>query len=296
MSAETPYYRYPEAIVETDWLAANLADTNLRIFDCTTHLIYTPEGSADPYTVKSGRQDYEASHIPGAGFLDLQGDLSVQSSPFRFTLPAAEQFADAMSQHGIGNGVRVVLYSTGNAQWATRIWWMLRAFGFDNAAVLNGGWQKWQAENRPTSTLPASYTAARFVPQPRPDLFTGKKTVLEAIGDTGTCTINALGTALHNGDDNRYGRPGHVPGSVNIPAALLLDPKTNCFLDPADASMHFKDVGADKANRVITYCGGGIAATLDAFLLHQLGYEHIAVYDDSMSEWAKDASLPMETG
>ena len=296
MSTEAPRYRYPEAIVETDWLASNLDDATLRIFDCTTHLIYTPEGSADPYSVKSGREDYETGHIPGADFLDLQGELSVQASPFRFTLPPAEQFVDAVSRHGVGDGVRVVLYSTGNAQWATRIWWMLRAFGFDDAAVLNGGWQKWQAENRPVSTAPANNPTANFVPKPRPDLFVGKDAVLSAIGDTGICTINALGAALHNGDDRRYGRPGRVPGSVNIPAASLLDPETNRFLEPAAAAKHFQDVGTDKAERIITYCGGGIAATLDAFLLHQLGYEHIAVYDDSMSEWAKDESLPIETG
>ena len=296
MSAEAPHYRYPAAIVETDWLAANLDDPTLRIFDCTTHLIYTPEGSSDPYTVKSGREDYEAGHIPGADFLDLQGELSVQESPYRFTLPPAAQFADAMSRHGVGDGVRVILYSTGNAQWATRIWWMLRAFGFDNAAVLNGGWQKWQTDGHPVSTSPANYPAATFNPQPRPDLFVGKDAVLAAIDDSHTCTINALGEALHKGDDKRYGRPGRVPGSVNIPAASLLDPETNRLLEPAAAAKHFADAGSDKAERIITYCGGGIAATLDAFLLHQLGYKHIAVYDDSMSEWAKDESLPIETG
>ena len=76
MPAKAPCYRYPEAIVETDWLATNLEDPTLRIFDCTTHLIYNPEGSSDPYTVKSGREDYECGHIPGANFLDLQGELS----------------------------------------------------------------------------------------------------------------------------------------------------------------------------------------------------------------------------
>lgn len=296
MTSSNPKYLYPDAIVETDWLEANLDDPNLRIFDCTTHLLYTPEGSADPYTVKSGQEDYDAGHIPGADFLDLQGELSVQDSPYRFTLPPAAQFAEAMSRHGVGDGTRVVLYSTGNAQWATRIWWMLRAFGFDNAAVLNGGWQKWRAESRPVSTEPVTYPAAVFSAEPRPDLFVGKEAVLSAIGDKTVCTINALGEGLHKGEDARYGRPGRVPGSANIPAASLLDPETNAMLDAETVAAHFEAVGADKAQQVITYCGGGIAATLDAFLLHQLGYENIAVYDDSMSQWAKDESLPIETG
>jgi len=296
VTTETIHYRYPEAIVETGWLAANLDNPNLRIFDCTTHLLYSGPDSDVPYTVKSGREDYEAGHIPGADFLDLQGELSVTDSPYRFTVPSAAQFAAALSRHGVGDGVRVILYSTANAQWATRIWWMLRAFGFDNAAVLNGGWQKWQTESRPVSTSPAAYPEANFTARPRSELFIGKDGVLSAIGDSGICTINALGADLHKGTDPRYGRPGRVPGSVNIPAASLLDPETNTLLDAETVAERFEGVGANKEQRIITYCGGGIAATLDAFLLHQLGYENITVYDDSMSQWAKDESLPIETG
>ena len=288
-------YRYPDAIVETDWLAANLDTPELRIFDCTTHLLYSEEGSEAPYIVKSGREDYEAGHIPSADFLDLQGELSVPGSPYRFTFPSSDQFAAAMSRHGVGDGTRVILYSTANAQWATRIWWMLRAFGFDNAALLNGGWQKWRAEGRQVSTDPATFPTASFTPRPRPDLFAGRDAVSAAIGDTSVCTINALAPDLHSGESGRYGRPGRVPGSVNIPATSLLDPETNTFLDAGTVAERFKSIGAAPENRIITYCGGGIAATLDAFLLHQLGYEHIAVYDNSMSEWAKDESLPIET-
>lgn len=295
MSTGEARYRYPEAIVETGWLEDNLSDPALRIFDCTTHLLYTEEGSPLPYVVKSGLEDYEKGHIPGAGYLDLQGELSVRESPYRFTVPAAEQFATAMSRHGVGDGTRVVLYSTANAQWATRIWWMLRAFGFDDAAVLNGGWQKWSAEGRPVSTEPANYPAAVFNAKPRPELWVGKDAVLAAIGDGNICTINALAPDLHSGENPRYGRPGRVPGSANIPAASLLDPDSNTFLDAAAVARRFDDVGASQHGQVITYCGGGIAATLDAFLLYQLGYERIAVYDDSMSQWASDESLPIET-
>ncbi len=140
MTIGKPRYRYPEAIVETEWLSANLDDPALRVFDCTTHLLYSGEGSDVPYIVESGRADYGKGHIPGADFLDLQGELSVTNSPFRFTVPPADQFAAALSQHGVGDDARVILYSTGNAQWATRIWWMLRAFGFDHEGLLNGGW------------------------------------------------------------------------------------------------------------------------------------------------------------
>ncbi len=288
-------YRNPDAIIETGWLAGNLDDPKLRIFDCTTHLRHATE-PGQPYRVESGRADYERGHIPGAGYLDLKGELSEADAPFRFMLPSAEQFAAAMSAHGVGEGVRVVLYSTGNPQWATRIWWMLRAFGFDRAAVLNGGWAKWQAEGRPTSTDPAIPSTADFTARPRPGLFVGPGAVKDAIGDAAICTINALSPELHRGDSARYGRPGRIPGSTNVPAASLLDPADNTFLAAEAVAAHFSNAGATPDNKVIAYCGGGIAATLDAFLLHQLGYTDIAVYDESMSQWATDESLPIETG
>ncbi len=294
MATDAPHYRYPDAIVETDWLDANLTDPSLRIFDCTVHLLYAGEGSDVPYTVKSGKEDYKKGHIPGADFIDLQGELSVAESPYRFTVPSPEHFAAALSRHGVGHDTRVILYSTGNAQWATRIWWMLRAFGFDNAAVLNGGWQKWTAEKRAVSMEPVTYPEANFTARPRPDLFVGPDGVSAAIGDAAVCTINALSPELHRGDSDRYGRPGRIPKSENIPAASLLNPEDNTFLDPATVAERFASIGASPEKKIITYCGGGIAATLDAFLLHQLGYERITVYDNSMSEWAKNESLPIE--
>ena len=117
-----------------------------------------------------------------------------------------------------------------------------------------------------------------------------------AIGSATACTINALAPDLHRGENARYGRPGRIPGSVNIPAASLLNPGDNTFRPADEVAAHFASVGADPENRMIVYCGGGIAATLDAFLLHQLGYEDITVYDDSMSQWASDESLPIEVG
>ena len=140
MPEETIAYHDPSALVQTDWVEAHRGDTKLRIFDCTTHLQPAEPGTDVPYRIVSGKADYDAGHIPGAGFLDIQGGLSDNSTKLRFTLPSPGDFAAGMCRHGVGDGVRVVLYSTGNIMWATRVWWMLRAFGFDNAAVLDGGW------------------------------------------------------------------------------------------------------------------------------------------------------------
>ena len=288
-------YNFPDQLVSTDWLAANAGNPDLRVFDCTTYLQYE-EGSGKPYSVVSGRADYDAGHIPGTAFLDLQGDLSNNDSPFRFTMPALDDLASRFGAKGIGNDSKVVLYSRANMQWATRIWWMLRAVGFDNAAILDGGFDKWAAEDRPTETEPHSYAPATLTANGRPELFCGKDEVQAAINDGQACTINALSADLHSGETRRYGRPGRIPGSVNVPAGSLQVGDTKVMADASAAETAFAGVGADRSKRIILYCGGGIAATLDAFLLHQLGYENLTVYDNSMSEWAKDEALPIEVG
>lgn len=288
-------YRYPDQLVSTDWLAANADLAGLRVYDCTTYLHYE-EATGRPYNVVSGRADYDAGHIPGSAFLDLQGELSDNGSPFRFTIPALDDLARRFAEKGIGDDQRVVLYSRGNMQWATRIWWMLRAVGFDNAALLDGGWDKWSGEGREVSQVPVSYEPSTLSLRARPELFVDKDDVLAAIGDDAMCTINALGPDLHRGEIHRYGRPGRVPGSGNVPAAHLQVGDHKVLAAPQEAARAFAHVGADPSKRIILYCGGGIAATLDAFILHQLGFENLAVYDNSMSEWATDDSLPIEVG
>jgi thiosulfate/3-mercaptopyruvate sulfurtransferase len=285
-----------EIIVQTDWLQFHLGDGDVRIFDCTTYLLPAEPGDDAPYRVVAGRKEYDAGHIPGAGFLDIQGELSDSSSSLKFTLPPADQFAAVMSRHGVGDGTRVVLYSADSIMWATRVWWMLRAFGFNDAAVLDGGWEKWRAEGRPVSTEASTYSAAAFVPRPQSGLFIDKSQVLAGIGDAGTVIVNALPAEYHRGTQpSRYGRPGRVPGSVNVPAATLIDTETKAFVSLADAATKFEAGGIDKSKKVICYCGGGISATVDLFLLHRLGYDGISLYDGSLGEWAKDKSLPIET-
>lgn len=287
-------FAHPEFLVETDVLERRLGDPGLRVLDCTTNLVPDPKIT---YQVVPGRADFEKGHIPGAQFVDLQGDLSDKSHRFRFMLPAPDTFTAAMSRLGVGQGTRVVLYSTANPWWATRVWWMLRVFGFDDAAVLNGGWQKWSREGRPVETGPAQpRPAEHFVVREQRPLMVGKEEVLQAIDDGAVCTINALLPEQHAGSGgNAYGRPGHIKGSVNLPAAHLLDPATNEFLPPAELRKRFAAIGAfDK--RVITYCGGGIAASADALALVMLGHPEVRLYDASLGEWAIDPSLPMETG
>lgn len=280
-------------LVSTEWLAANLADPTLRVFDVTTHLRPSDPG---PYRIESGLADYEADHIPGAAFLDLGRDLSDQSSGLGFTMPSVSTFAEAMGRAGVSANSRVVTYSTTSPMWATRLWWMLRASGFDNAVVLDGGFAKWRAEGRSEETGQSAYPAATLTLQARPRAWADKAEVTAAIGDAGVCTINALSPAVHAGEGHmNYGRRGHIAGSRNVPYAALLNPD-GTYRAESELRSLFEGVGAFEKPRVICYCGGGISATMDALALVRLGHQDIAVYDGSMSEWVRDPDAPMETG
>lgn len=289
----TAGFVHPEYLVDTEWLNAHLGDPRLRILDCTTHLPPLPDYSL--YTVVPGRADFEKAHIPGAQFVDIEHDVSTPHPRLHFMLPAPEAFAGAMSRLGVGDDTLVVAYSTANHWWATRMWWMLRVFGHEQAAVLDGGFQKWQREGRPTATGAAHPpAAARFSARYRPEMVAYKEDVLKAIGQAHVCTVNALRPEQHAGTGGvHYGRRGHISGSINIAAIQHLN-ADNTFKPAAELRELFAP--ALSSAQVITYCGGGIAATSVAFVLAMLGYDEVKVYDNSLTEWAADPGLPMETG
>ncbi len=280
-------------LVSTDWLAAHLADPDLRIFDVTVHLRPATPG---PYAIESGRADYEAAHIPGAAFLDLVTDLSDPDARLAFTMPPLDRLARALGAAGIGRGVRLVAYTTTTPMWATRLWWMLRASGFDQVAVLDGGLPKWTAEARPVEAGERRYPPTTLELTARPGAWADKDAVLAAIDDGAVCAINALPPSVHSGEAAMsYGRKGHIKGSRNVPYAALLK-ADGTYRDDAELRELFAAVGALERPRVICYCGGGISATMDALALTRLGHPNVAVYDGSMSEWSRDPNLPMETG
>ena len=285
-------------LISTAELADILGQADLRLFDCTTYLEPAPEGSNVPYLAVPGRHTFEAGHIPGADFLDLQGEFSDSSTELRFMMPDVAYLEQAFGRHGVSNESQVVLYSIGTPMWATRFWWMLTSLGFENVAVLDGGLDKWKLEGRAPETGPAKgYPPATFTAKPRAGFFVDKHETLAATSEPGTAVVNALGPQFHKGlEPSRYGRPGRVPGSCNVSAATLLDPQTKAFVPLPEAEAKFKAQGITKDKRVVAYCGGGISATIDLFLLHQLGYDKLTLYDGSMGEWAKDTSLPVETG
>lgn len=275
-----------DLLVSTDWLADHLDDPDLVVLDCTVWL--KPADGGGMRSI-SGRADYDNGHLPSAGFADLTGDLCDGDSPLRFIVPTPEQFCAAMGALGVGDDSRVVLYDHNHSMWAARVWWMLRWAGFDRAALLDGGQKAWTAEGRPLSSEPATMPAATLTPRPRPELIASQDDVLAAIDDEATCLIDALGEAQYRGEQDTYGRPGHIPGASNRPAIGLLD-ETGRYR-PLDELAAMFD--GDREARTITYCGGGIAASSDAFVMTRLGFTDVAVYTASLQEWAADPTNPL---
>ena len=277
-------------LVETDWLENNLNDPNIRIFDCTVWLNPHPKKI---YTIVSGKKDYNEGHIPNSDFLDLE-ELSLKDTPYPFMMPDNKIFDKIMSLKGIGPGTHVILYSRVNIQWATRVWWMLRSMGFNNASILNGGFDRWNKENKKISKEPINYPKNNFKSIPQNGLFCTKEEVINSLTDNNVSIINALRSTLHDGSEKvDYGRLGHIKNSINIPSLEMVDSNTNLYKSLDDLKIIFEKHNVLNKEKVIAYCGGGIAATNIAFVLTALGFENITVYDASLSEWAKNNNLPM---
>ena len=277
-----------DTLVTAEWLNAHLDDPDLVVLDCT---VLVQPGGEGGFNISSGRASYEEGHIPNAGFADLMGDLSDSESPYQFAVPAPEQFAAAMSALGVDDNSRVVLYdSSGSSAWAARVWWMLRWIGFDRAALLDGGLAAWTTGGYPLSTETASRPPGNLTVALRPELIVDKDEVLAAIDDDSVHIIDALPEPVYRGDIAMYARPGHIASASNISMTSLLD-ETGHFRSANELD---KLLVGDRGARSITYCGGGIAASANAFVMTRLGYEDVAVYAASLQEWASDESLPME--
>ncbi|HSM70749.1 MAG TPA: sulfurtransferase [Anaerolineales bacterium] len=285
-----PTSNFPH-LVETDWLEAHLDDPNIRILDCTTFL----RASEDGYYMESGLGLWKKAHIPGSVFADLSTDLSDQDNSIQFMIPPADKFAQAMSRLGIRDDTFVVLYDSFINIWAARVWWMLRSFGFEKAAILNGGWKKWKREKRPITTETADRPKGELVVHPNAGMIASKEDVLKAIDNPEIILIDALTRQEYSGEMAVYGRPGHIPSSINIPAIELIDRRTRSYLPVEKLEEILEPILKKEPSGIITYCGGGAAGSSVAFALKLLGVENVSVYDGALIEWASDPELPMVT-
>lgn len=278
-----------DSLVTAQWLNAHLDDPDLVVLDCSVTISVDEDGN---FSTVNGRAAYNEGHIPTAGFADLMGELADGDSPYSYAVPEPAAFATAMGALGVGDDTRVVLYDTTGGPWAARVWWMLRWAGFDNAALLDGGFDAWTEAGYSLSTEASSEATRTLTVNLRPDLIVGKEEVSAAIEDDSVEIIDALTPAHFRGDFAMYDRPGHIPTATNVPSSSLMA-ESGRFKPQAELDAMFT---GDRAKRTITYCGGGIAASADAFIMTRLGYEDVAVYAASLQEWAADPDLPLVTG
>jgi len=281
-------------LVSTEWLVDHLTDPDILVFDCTTRLV--PDEKT-LYRAEPARADFHAGHIPGAQFIDVQADLSDNTHRYKYMLPTPENFAAAMTRFGVRPDMHIIVYSSADPWWATRVWWLLRVFGFDNVSVLDGGLKKWQHEGLPLETGEGRHRPeGQFIAIPHSHLVADKSEVLAAIDHEDICILSARLPAQFSGaEGNNYGRPGRITGSDNLPAASLFDASSGTYLPLKQLRETVSTLNLDN-KKVIAYCGHGIAASADVFVLTLLGHPDVVLYDASLSEWADTDYLPMAVG
>ncbi len=291
-------FTHPEHLVSTDWLADHLDDPAVRILDVTARLTSALENTAEAAC-------YVDHHIPGSLFFDVASGKGVLSDPdagLPWMWPAPEQIASSLAAVGVGPDTRVVLAARtprdgidSGTMWCTRAWWTLFHSGVD-VAILSGGIEQWEREGRPMTAEPSVVPAADpFVPTVgHRGARATKEDVLAALDEGATCVVDALGADSFTGTGPSYGpRSGHITGATNLPFRSLIERETAAFVDPDAMHAALSAAGLLDAPRVITYCGGAIAATVDAFALALFGRTNVAVYDGSLMEWTADPDLPM---
>lgn len=279
-------------LVDPTTLHERLGDDGLRIFDATITLD-RPAGGG-PYAIRDERAAYEREHLPGAAYVDIPRELSDPDAPFPFAWPSPERFAEAAGRLGIGEGTHVVVYAQAAPMWATRLWFLLRGFGFDDVSVLDGGLPAWRAAGLPVEAGAVAHPPATFDPRPRPELLASRADVEAIAGGAPACLLNALPEAAFRGTaPSSYSRPGRIPGSSSLPFARLLDDATGRFRPAAEIETTLRAAGALGEQPVVAYCGGGISATVDLFALALVGRDDARLYDGSLTEWSADPALPL---
>jgi thiosulfate/3-mercaptopyruvate sulfurtransferase len=283
-----PYAR-PEALVDTQWLAAHLDDPQIRIVDASFKL---------PGITPTAREDYDRGHIPGTVFFDID-DIAEPGTSLPHMIPSPDLFAQKMGALGIGDDDRVIVYDSAGLSSAGRAWWMLRLFGHPNVALLDGGLPKWQAEGRPVDTATPHPPRRRFTARFDPALVRDKQALLDNLSRRREQVVDARAADRFEGtgEETRPGlRRGHIPGSRNLPYDRVSDPQTHRLRSADELSSLFHDAGVALDRPIVTSCGSGVTACALAFALHLIGHPGAAVYDGSWSEWGRPGDTPVETG
>jgi thiosulfate/3-mercaptopyruvate sulfurtransferase len=276
-----------DSLVSTEWLAGELGASDLRVVDAS---MFLPEHHRD------ARAEFEAGHIPGAIFLDLD-ELRDLDSDLPAMLPSAEKFASRMQSLGLGDGSRIVLYDSTPLKTSARAWWMFHLFGAHDVAILDGGLAKWKAEGRETESGKATNRHRHFTVW-KDDASLASKSDVAAALDSGAQVVDARTAGRFAGEEPepRPGvTPGHMPGAKNLPHARLFN-EDGSWKQGDELRAAFADAGVDPDKPMIATCGGGVTAAVLAFGAQLLGNKDVKLYDGSWAEWGADPATPKATG
>lgn len=282
-------YARPDALVSTEWLAAHLESPDVRIVDAS---FYLPAQKRDP------KAEFAKQHIPGAVFFDID-EIADKSNPLPHMLPAPGQFATQVAALGLGTGNKIVVYDTTPMTGACRVWWMFRAMGHTDVAILDGGLPKWMAEGRPVTDAATAAREKPFTPRFAADLVRSIEDVRSLLENGKEQVIDARAANRFRGEvpEARPGlRIGHMPGAFNLPYTDLIDPKTGTMRPEADLKAAIAKSGIDPAKKVTASCGSGVTACVVALGLYLTGAPDAAIYDGSWTEWGGRQDTPIVTG
>ena len=279
---------YPGPVVGTDWLNQNFRNPLVRVVDATFHL---------PDTGRNAREEYLAEHIPGALFFDLER-IADPDNPLPRKIPSRDRFAQEVGVLGIDNRTHVVAYDTLGLYSAARVWWLFRQYGYDNVSVLDGGLKAWKAANLAVEAGDVTALPRTFVPGEPRNLLALWPDVLKSSKDRETQILDARTAGRFAGTEmDRYPgtRPGHIPNSVNLYWADLLEPDTRKLLPPDVIRERIAKAGITPERPVTLTCGSGLTACILALGLHLTGRDDWRVYDGSWDEWGRRSDLPVES-
>lgn len=277
-----------DPLVSTAWLAERLGRDDVRILDGSWWL---PAENRDPHA------EYLEAHIPGAVFFDIDA-IADHTVDLPHMLPTPEVFAQAAGRLGLSRDGAIVAYDTFGVRAAARVWWTLKAMGFSNAFVLDGGLRAWRAEGRPVESGDVIPGPTTVTPDFHPELVRSLDQVRAILDTSSAQVVDARGGARYRGEvpEPRAGlRSGHMPGASNVPFDMLLDHDGSLKPD-GDIAAIFQGAGIDLSRPIVTTCGSGITASVLALALARLGRDDVAVYDGSWTEWAGRADTPVVTG